>query len=77
MVCGPAPLPQTSLYSVYPPFDQEAYWAEEDHTAAIAALAPRTSTTRLARTGRAKRTFLIMSGGSNLKLGWAGGEALR
>ena len=30
MVCGPAPLPQTSLYSVYPPLDQEAYWAEED-----------------------------------------------
>src|SRR5881394_63280 len=39
MVCGPAPLPQTSLRTVYPPLDQVAHLSEDDQVAASAAVA--------------------------------------
>jgi hypothetical protein len=76
MVCGPAPLPQTLLYRVNPPLDQEAYWAEEDQTAASAWDAPRTSAVAAAITGTAIRRALNMRYSHRAKDDWVAVECL-
>ncbi len=45
MVCGPAPLPQTSFSTLYPPFDQVAHLLLDEKAAPIAMfVSPRTKT---------------------------------
>src|SRR3954462_6772814 len=60
MICGPAPLPQTSLRTVYPPLDQVAHLSEDDHVAAVATPAEATTEAATVKETMRERTALCM-----------------